>query len=194
LSAAQKTLVLNAIKTYTNDLNAEDEAVVLGKYQAELDETYVVFAGSGTMETKGDYIRIDGPSIWIEYNTQGGIIIKNENHPHSVWRDRKADYDNAKTTGVTNVATFEGAVSVFPNPTHQSATLKITLGNSSQVAVNVIDMTGKLVKKVAPQQLGTGEQQIAIPLENLPSGVYSCYIEVKTAQGVTFATQRVTKL
>jgi hypothetical protein len=194
LSAAQKTLVLNAIKTYTNDLNAEDEAVVLGKYQAELDETYVVFAGSGTMETKGDYIRIDGPSVWIEYNTQGGIIIKNENHPHSVWRDRKADYDNAKTTGVTNVATFEGAVSVFPNPTHQSATLKITLENSSQVAVNVIDMTGKMVKKIAPQQLETGEQQITIPLENLPSGVYSCYIEVKTAQGVTFATQRVTKL
>jgi Protein of unknown function (DUF3500)/Secretion system C-terminal sorting domain len=194
LSSAQKTLVLNAIKTYTNDLNAEDETVVLGRYQAELDETYIVFSGSGTMETKGDYIRIDGPSVWIEYNTQGGIIIKNENHPHSVWRDRKADYDNAKTTGVTNVATFEGAISVFPNPTNESAMLKISLKNQSQVTVNVIDMTGRMVKKIAPQQLEIGEQQINIPLENLPSGVYNCYIEVKTAQGVTFATQRVTKM
>jgi hypothetical protein len=195
LSAAQKTLVLNAIKTYTNDLNAEDEAVILGRYQAELDDTYVVYSGTGTMETKGDYIRIDGPSVWIEYNTQGGIIIKTENHPHSVWRDRKGDYDTGKTfVGIAEANRFKGEFSVFPNPTSNDLNVKIDLENSAQVTVNVIDMMGRIVEKNAPQQLGTGEQQIAIPLENLPSGVYSCYIEVKTAQGVTFATQRVTKL
>ena len=193
LSAAQKTLVLNAIKTYTNDLNAEDEAVILGRYQAELDETYVLFAGSGTMETKGDYIRIDGPGVWIEYNTQGGIIIKNENHPHSVWRDRKGDYDSGKTTNTAEANSFKGDFSVFPNPTSNDLNIKIGLENNAQVTVNVIDMTGRKVLTTT-QSLNEGKQNLSIDMERLASGVYTCSLEVKTEKGVTFATQKVTKM
>jgi hypothetical protein len=194
LSAAQKTLVLNAIKTYTNDLNAEDEAVILGRYQAELDDTYVVFAGSGTMETKGDYIRIDGLSVWIEYNTQGGIIIKNENHPHSVWRDRKADYANGKTLNSSNLAKFEGAFSIYPNPNTSTAFAKITLENDAQLTVNVIDMIGRKVLNLASQPYSAGENTISLPMSNLPSGVYQCVVEVKTRKGVSYAIERVVKM
>ena len=193
LSAAQKILVLNAIKTYTDDLNAEDEAVILGRYQAELDETYVVYAGSGTMETKGDYIRIDGPGVWIEYNTQGGIIIKNENHPHSVWRDRKGDYDSGKTTATAEANSFKGDFRVFPNPTSNDLNIKISLENNAQVTVNVIDMTGRKVLTTT-QNLSEGKQNISIDMEKLVTGVYTCSLEVKTEKGVTFATQKVTKM
>ncbi|WP_375447093.1 DUF3500 domain-containing protein [uncultured Fibrella sp.] len=92
LSAANKALVLNAIKLYTNDLDTETAATVLAKYTTELDNTYIAYSGTGTMSTQNDYIRLDGPSIWIEYSAQGGIIIRNTPHPHSVWRDRTGDY------------------------------------------------------------------------------------------------------
>jgi Protein of unknown function (DUF3500) len=65
---------------------------VLAKYKSELDETYVSYYGGTSMAEKGDYVLVDGPSVWIEWSMQSGIIIRNGVHPHSVWRDRKADY------------------------------------------------------------------------------------------------------
>lgn len=193
LSAAQKALVLNAIKTYTNDLNAEDEAVILGRYQAELDNTYVVYAGSGTMETKGDYIRIDGPSVWIEYNTQGGIIIKNENHPHSVWRDRKGDYNYGQTLSANALPQFEGEFSIYPNPATTHAFAKITLSENAQLAVNLIDITGRKVLSISAQPYNEGVNTLDLPMQNLPSGVYQCIVEVKTVSGTTYAIQKIVK-
>ncbi len=194
LSAAQKTLILNAIKTYTNDLNAEDEAVILGRYQAELDETYVVFAGSGTMETKGDYIRIDGPSVWIEYNTQGGIIIKTENHPHSVWRDRKGDYNYGQTVGLVNLPLFEVKFTVFPNPVADNATIDLGLDQNGNVTINVTDMTGRRVLTTQKSNFTSGNHQISLNLNALPTGMYNCTLEVKTSEGVKIATRKLTKL
>jgi hypothetical protein len=92
LSSTQKDLLLAAIKTYVDDLDDKAATAVLAKYKSELDETYVSYVGSTTMAEKGDYILIDGPSVWIEWSMQSGIIIRTGVHPHSVWRDRKADY------------------------------------------------------------------------------------------------------
>ena len=86
LSATQKALVLNAIKLYVNDLDTETAVTVLAKYTADIDNVYIAYAGSGTFSTQGDYVRIDGPAVWIEYSAQGAA------HPHSVWRDRTSDY------------------------------------------------------------------------------------------------------
>ncbi|MCU0325880.1 MAG: DUF3500 domain-containing protein [Spirosomaceae bacterium] len=92
LTQAKKDLLLAAIKTYVDDLDDKAAAAVLAKYKAELDDTYVSYVGGTTMAEKGDYILIDGPSVWIEWSMQSGIVIRTGVHPHSVWRDRKADY------------------------------------------------------------------------------------------------------
>jgi len=92
LSASAKALVLSAIKLYTNDLDSQTAATVLAQYTTDLDATYLAYSGTGTMSTQNDYIRLDGPHIWIEYSAQGGIVIRNTPHPHSVWRDRTGDY------------------------------------------------------------------------------------------------------
>ena len=92
LSAAKQALVLNAIRLYVNDLDATTAAQFLARYTADLPNTYLSYSGSGTMSQQNDYARIDGPNIWIEYSSQGGIIVRNAPHPHSVWRDRTSDY------------------------------------------------------------------------------------------------------
>lgn len=92
LTTTQKDLVLAAIKTYTDDLEDKAATAVFAKYKSEIDDTYISYVGTTDMTAKGDYILIDGPSVWIEWSMQSGIIIKTGNHPHSVWRDRKSDY------------------------------------------------------------------------------------------------------
>jgi hypothetical protein len=92
LTAAQRNLLLAAIKTYVDDLDDRAAAAVMAKYTAEIGDTYVSYVGSTDMTVKGDYVLIDGPSVWIEWSMQSGIVIRTGNHPHSVWRDRKSDY------------------------------------------------------------------------------------------------------
>ncbi len=92
LSATQKALVLAAIKTYTDDLDATSASAILTKYSNELDNTYISYSGTTDLTSQGDYVLIDGPSVWIEFSMQGGIVIRTGNHPHSVWRDRTGDY------------------------------------------------------------------------------------------------------
>jgi hypothetical protein len=92
LTAAKQALVLNAIKLYVNDLDATTAATILTKYTSELTSTYIAYAGTTAVASQNDYIRIDGPSVWIEFSYQGGVIVKNTPHPHSVWRDHTTDY------------------------------------------------------------------------------------------------------
>jgi hypothetical protein len=92
LSSDKQALVLAAIKLYTNDLDATTAAAVLTKYTNELASTYIAYSGNAGMTASGDYVRIDGPSVWIEFSYQGGVIIRNTPHSHSVWRDRSGDY------------------------------------------------------------------------------------------------------
>ena len=92
LTSDKQALVLNAIKLYVNDLDATSASSILAKYTSELADTYVAYSGTTAVSTKNDYVRIDGPSVWIEFSYQGGVIIRDTPHPHSVWRDHSSDY------------------------------------------------------------------------------------------------------
>ncbi len=96
LSAEQKKLVLAAIATYVDDLDSGDAKTILAKYQDELDETYLAYSGTTALTAENDYVRVDGPSVWIEFSMQHGIVLSG-NHPHSVWRDRTTDYGGTKS-------------------------------------------------------------------------------------------------
>ncbi|QII07278.1 DUF3500 domain-containing protein [Rhodococcoides fascians A25f] len=91
LSPEQKALVVAAMNTYVSDIDDADAATILAKYTAELDNTYVAFSGTAGVDQVSDYVRIDGPSVWIEFVLQAGASLDGA-HPHSVWRDKVADY------------------------------------------------------------------------------------------------------
>lgn len=91
LTDEQKELLLAAIDTYVGDLDATSAEAILAEYEGELDDTYIAYSGDAAMEATGDYIRIDGPSVWIEFSMQNGIVLSGA-HPHAVWRDRTTDY------------------------------------------------------------------------------------------------------
>ncbi len=82
---------MKAIKTYVEDLYSLSAKTIMTKYENELDATYIAYSGSTNLTTQNDYIHIDGPSVWIEYSCQRGIV-QSPTHPHSVWRDKLTDY------------------------------------------------------------------------------------------------------
>jgi hypothetical protein len=91
LSASEKALVVAAMKTYVYDTDDANAATILATYTSELDNTYVAYSGTTAMTTRNDYVRIDGPHVWMEYSCQNGIVLSGT-HPHSIWRDKSKDY------------------------------------------------------------------------------------------------------
>jgi hypothetical protein len=93
LSDDQVVLLLAAIETYVGDINAADAKKYMDKYTAELPDTVIGFTGTTEVNSEDDYVRIHGPSLWLEFSLQSNKSTNEEgNHPHSVWRDRTDDY------------------------------------------------------------------------------------------------------
>ncbi|UJW85098.1 DUF3500 domain-containing protein [Devosia sp. SL43] len=92
LDDAQRQLVLAAIAEWVRDTAASTADAIMADYQAELDETYIAFSGNATLANHADYVRIDGPRVWIEFVCQDGVIYSSQIHYHTIWRDHETDY------------------------------------------------------------------------------------------------------
>jgi len=100
LSSAVQAKVLAAIAAWVNDLDPATAATYLTTYQNELANTYVCYASntsavagtaSSFLTANTDYVRIDGPSVWIEFACQNGVVLSGI-HYHTVMRDHTRDY------------------------------------------------------------------------------------------------------
>ncbi len=94
LSTSQQALIKTFIEAWVNDQNSTIASPLLSTYEdsTALASTYVGYSGTGAFTTQGDYIRVDGPRVWIEFVVQNGIVFQNGIHYHSIWRDKTADY------------------------------------------------------------------------------------------------------
>lgn len=91
--------------------------------------------------------------------------------------------------GIEDLSTV-AALDVYPNPTLNNVTIKLTVKQSAVFAVRVIDIQGQYVSGIT--QLGRlteGEHQTEIPLTGLPAGMY--FIECSTGEGKIY--ERVAK-
>jgi len=113
LSDSQKLLVLAAMKPWVQNMEDSVAANLLAIYDAELSGTYISFTGNGVsgiassfLNANTNYARIDGPSVWIEFACQNGVVFQNQIHYHSVWRDHVRDYakDLSLTTPLESTA------------------------------------------------------------------------------------------
>lgn len=91
LSGPKRSLLLAAIEKYVGDVHGPDAARLMAKYRSELADTWLSYSGTPGLNAENDYVRVDGPSLWIEFSMQPGRVLPGI-HPHTVWRDRSADY------------------------------------------------------------------------------------------------------
>ena len=89
LPAAAQKYVTDLITAYIGDLPPAVSKPLIAKYKSQYAKTYVSYAG-GTTDTRGTYLRIDGPQAWIEFAVQS--TDEGSSHYHSVYRDKQHDY------------------------------------------------------------------------------------------------------
>lgn len=74
-------------------------------------------------------------------------------------------------------ATIAFSCAITPNPAHRSATIVLALPEPSSAAVDIHDLAGNLVTRIAPGILGAGEHRLAWDLTDargtrVPGGIY----------------------
>jgi hypothetical protein len=92
LTPKQKKLVLAAIKPWVSVADDATAQQLLKVYERELDQTFLALSGGTGLDTHGDYVRIDGPSVWVEFICQTGVVYSDQIHYHTVYRDHTRDY------------------------------------------------------------------------------------------------------
>lgn len=183
LSTTQQDLVIAAMQNYVQDLDATTAASLMSLYTSELNSTYIAFTGSATagsastfLTSNTNYVRIDGPHVWLEFVCQNGFVFSGI-HFHTVWRDHVSDYgvdlsgssiDNLSTNDVS----FASKLKLYPNP----ATDVLNISNESNFSnanFTISDMTGRIVlKKSAISGSSTN-----INIASLSNGTYLIKIE-----------------
>lgn len=92
LNSKQKAMVLEAIKTWASIADETSVKSLMAAYSKDIDDTYIAYYGDINLVNVKDYIRIDGPGVWIEFACQPGVIWPKEIHYHTVYRDHIRDY------------------------------------------------------------------------------------------------------
>lgn len=181
LNTTQKNSVIDAIKTYVQDVDDVSSKAIMDKYISEIDETYIAYAGNAALTDQRDYVRIDGPNVWIEYSVQRGIVLS-PNHPHSIWRDRSFDYGGTgNPTSSTQNNDPNIAISVYPNPVATDLFIALDAPLLSDVTATIFDQTGKEIMKTDLNNTSNGNQNIKINVVNLPKGMFQCIVSYTNA-------------
>jgi hypothetical protein len=94
LDAAEQAKVRTALESYASLPGSAISRPLVAAYESPeaLAETYIGYSGSPDLRTKGSYVRIDGPRIWMEFVVQPAVAKPVENHYHALWRDKLSDY------------------------------------------------------------------------------------------------------
>ena len=180
LTDDQRALILAAIDPWLNDIDSVTATTLRSIYKDELDDTYVAFSGSTALNGNGDYARIDGPSVWIEFVCQNGVVIRDQIHYHSIWRDHTRDYGDylsatslGDTTSTSVFAPLAATtVTTFPNPAVKP--LFIDLRQPVRGArVIVYDLTGRELLR----REGVTATVVELDVSELPKGSYLLRVE-----------------
>jgi hypothetical protein len=178
LATAQQNLVLAAIQKYVADMDSDTATALMSIYTNELSSTYIAWTGSGTAGTAStflnantNYVRIDGPSVWIEFVCQNGFVFSSQIHYHSVWRDHVRDYGADLTRTALGTTEVKGntvsSVKIYPNPTSEVLNIQVekSLSNAN---VSVFDGSGKLLISTK----NVSGKTVNIPVSTLNKGNY----------------------
>ena len=89
----------------------------------------------------------------------------------------KVDYIRVGVDGIGESSVLSG-FNVAPNPVISTGILSFTLRNSTNISIEIVDFTGKVVKNVKDVYCNKGECKISFSTEGLPDGIY--FVCVKT--------------
>lgn len=186
LSTAQQQLVAEAMRPWVQDADDATAASLMTTYTNQLANTYISYAGTGNLTTNGDYVRIDGPTVWIEFVCQTGVVYRSQIHYHSIWRDHARDYGGNFYTTVTGTKSSTAAqiFSVYPNPLSPGVPMQVQLASPATSATYTL-------RNALGQAVLTNTfrgSAVEVPITGMAAGLYLLSVQ---ADANAVATQRV---
>ncbi|MGB0862476.1 MAG: T9SS type A sorting domain-containing protein [Saprospiraceae bacterium] len=82
------------------------------------------------------------------------------------------DMDADMVTNTSNLLNGVQKINCFPNPAHEQVTIQIEAIQPSNVAIQIIDIQGKVQLQLTQQAIIAGQNNISIDLSKLSSGVH----------------------
>lgn len=129
---------------------------------------------------------------------QGPIVLMIENYRNEgVWQRMSRDEDLARglalagfepiTTGVEPVPVGVTALRarVEPNPVRESASIRYHLPSAGRVRIELIDVRGRVVARLADGGKEAGEHVVTVPTARLAPGVYHVRVASAGASALT---------
>jgi hypothetical protein len=94
LAPDDQALVRAALESYASLPGAAITQPLVAAYESPdaLAKTYVGYSGQPDLGSRGSYVRIDGPRIWMELVVQPAVADNKQLHYHALWRDKLSDY------------------------------------------------------------------------------------------------------
>ncbi len=122
----------------------------------------------------GIIYRIDANSPWTphypsEYDENSGVITVNNVDHLSQWAIARVK------PGITSVDDFERNgifIDNYPNPFSEAITIELELSNASDVSIDILDISGRIIKHVADGSYNTGSYRYLVDGSQLYDGLF----------------------
>jgi hypothetical protein len=125
------------------------------------------------------------------YANAAQVLVKfaaTNDYGNNLYLDNVNLSENA--TSIKTVDANISSVELYPNPTANETTVNVTLVNTSDVAVTVLNNVGQIVYQSA-STLSAGSNKVNVDTRNLASGIYN--VLVATENGSVTKKLSVTK-
>lgn len=146
-------------------------------------------AGCYTFEIKDAY----GDGINSGYGVGGYTIIDNDStiivSSNGKYNSgEKKDIKLVSVIGLNDVENNISYINVYPNPVKDIANLDITLSESSNATIQVVDLMGRTLIDLGTKSFKAGQNSIELNTTNLSNGMY--FVKINSNNGV--ATKKIT--
>lgn len=146
-------------------------------------------------------VNMVSPNTWIirstGYNDSANLIApfpkiiinQIDNQSIETWNAKRANGNgevifDAENSTYTNVPDFYEIASIrrygtFPNPCNSLTTIEFDLYKAENVTIDLYNLEGALIRKVADQNYPSGISYVGCNMSNIPSGYYLYKIKIK---------------
>jgi len=108
-------------------------------------------------------------AILMLLNGTTGVVMNTQNTPLTY------------PVGVSNVVSGVENFGLYPNPASSEVTVHLNLINASNVQLDIVDMSGRVVYTSATENVASGDQIMRISTANFAAGIYT--VRIQTATG-----------
>ncbi len=132
----------------------------------------------------------EAKSICDYLATPNGIIEIHDNAPgcNSKEEVQEACDSIASVWEICSENTF----TISPNPMNPTTLIQYTLNQNSEVTLQILDLSGRLVAFLVNEVQQQGEQQVIFNTSDLPAGIYFCILKTNPAR--VGQTKKIIKL